>query len=90
MGNRFDDASKRAAQQTDQELQNEICRLSLLSQDDITTLFPKREDQEKLCALIQAVNSATDENSQLIAFREKMGTCASIALRLVKKFVKPL
>jgi hypothetical protein len=90
MGNRFDDASKRAARQTDAELQGEIGSLSSLSEDSMAKLFPKRDDQEKLRDLLQAVKSATDENAQVAAFREKMETCGHIALRLVKTFVKPL
>lgn len=90
MGNRFDDASKRAAQQTDQELQTEITGLTSLTQDALTKLFPQRADQEKLRDLLQAVKSATDENMQVAAFREKMESCGHIALRLVKTFVKPV
>lgn len=89
MGNRFEDASKRAARQTDQELHAEIANLTSLSQDSLVTLFPQRADQEKLHELIQAVKSATDENTQVAAFREKMESCGHIALRLVKTFVKP-
>ena len=90
MGNRFDDASKREAQQTDQELQGEISSLSSLSTDSMAKLFPARADQEKLRDLFQAVMSATYENAQVAAFREKMESCGHIALRLVKTFVKPL
>lgn len=90
MGNRFEDASKRAARQTDEELQAEIGSLSSLSHDAMAKLFPKREDQEKLRDLLQAVKSATDENAQINAFREKLETSGHIVLRLVKTFIKPL
>lgn len=90
MGNRFEDASKRAARQTDQELQTEIESLTSLSRDSLAKLFPQRADQEKLRDLIQAVKSASDENTQLAAFREKMENCGHVALRLIKTFVKPV
>jgi len=90
MGNRYEDAAKQAARQTDQELQGEIESLISLSQDALTKLFPQRADQEKLRDLLQTVKSATDENAQVAAFREKMESCGHIALRLIKTLVKPV
>jgi len=90
MGNRFEDASKRAAQKTDEELSKEISQLTNLPSDRCNALFPTETDKNNLKELISIVNSATSENDRVNKLKEKIETCGSVVLKLLKEYTRPL
>ncbi|MCB4791973.1 MAG: hypothetical protein LHV68_08805 [Elusimicrobia bacterium] len=90
MANRFDDASKKAAQQTDEELSQEIAKVTNLSPERLNALFPIPADKANLKELMDIVNSATDDNNRLNQLRDKIETCGTVALKLLKAYANPL
>lgn len=88
MGNRFEEAGKRAAQQTNQELAAELVSVTGLDVDRLNKLFPTPASQENLRQLMDIVKSSTAHNDQVAAFKQRVDTCADVALTLVKAYMK--
>lgn len=88
MSNRFEDAGKRAAQQTNQDLATEIAGITGLDADRLAKLFPTPASRENLQQLIAIVKSSTNHNDQVAAFKQRVDTCSDVALTLVKAYMK--
>lgn len=88
MANRFEDAGKRAAQQTNQELSTEILAVTGLDADRLGKLFPTPVARENLQHLIGIVKSSTAHNEQVAKFKERVDACSDVALTLVKAYMK--
>ena len=76
-----------AAAKTDAELIGQISSLTRMTDEEITTLFPKQTDAKRLVELMQIVRSSQTENTkrnQLIANSEQF---AGTILKLLVKFV---
>jgi hypothetical protein len=88
MSNRFEEAGKRARQETNEELSDKLANVTRFSSDEIKKLLPTPASQESLTQLIAIVNSATTHNEQVAAFKQKIDVCAEASLTLVKAFMK--
>lgn len=88
MGNRFEDAGKRAAQQTNEALSAEISSVTGFDADRLGKLFPTPASRESLQHLIGIVKASTDHNEQVAKFKERVDSCADVALTLVKAYMK--
>jgi hypothetical protein len=81
---RFDEILERSAEKTDKELASEISSFSRLTDNEITTLFPQRSDQEKLLKLLAIVQGATAENEKIDVLKTNIEELAGTALKLIK------
>jgi hypothetical protein len=90
MGNMFDNVSRVAADQTNQDLSQELSSLTGISVDKLKALFPAPIDQSYVKQLIDIVTNATTENDKINQLREKAETCGKVALKLIGSFIKPV
>ena len=85
------EASKKAAQETNDRLADDIAALSKLTAIDLQKLKPKVKDQVAYNLLINAVQESTTKNEGLAQLKErveKLGDSAKDALREVIDLVK--
>lgn len=81
------DAGNRAAQKTNEQLADQIAKLSALKVSDIQELFPKKTDQKYLAELMQIVKSSQSKNKKVTEISENIEKYAGIIVSLLGKFV---
>jgi hypothetical protein len=79
-----------ASKKTKSEFADELSSYTQLTKEEISALFPKKSDREELLALVEIVNSATDENEKKAKIAEKIGKVSGAVVKLVKNFAPGL
>lgn len=87
---RYDEASKRAAKQTDQELSEEMKKVTRLDENTLIKLFPTPADMGKLQELMEIVNASTGQNEKVAKFKEGAEKFADVAIKLIKTYIRPI
>lgn len=80
-------AGNRAAQKTNEQLADQIAKLSALKLSEVQELFPKKTDQNKLVELMQIVKSSQSKNKKVTEITENIEKFAGIIVSLLGKFV---
>jgi hypothetical protein len=82
--NPYEKAAREAAKATDEKYSSILSSLCRLKDDEISHLFPDREDKDKLLELIQIVNDATNENQKIVKLKENIDSFGKIIIRIFK------
>ena len=82
--NRFKDAAKDAANQTDEQLASRISGLTRMTDEQLQEFFPRRPDKEQLLQLLELVHSSTAENKKIERIGENAETLGKAAIALIK------
>ena len=76
------------ADETTKALSNDIGKLGVLTGEQIREALPEPEDQEKLKQLIQAVNSARDEQARRVVLTKRLSEFSVAAKQAILLAVK--
>jgi hypothetical protein len=79
--NPFDDAAKRAAEATDQELAGEEAKIKPMGWGELKKMLPDPVDQKNLDNLMAIVNSATDHNEKVAVLIKNIQTLGGIVIK---------
>jgi shikimate kinase len=79
-----------ASKKTKSEFADVLSSYTQLTKEEISAIFPKKGDREELLALVEIVNSATDENTKKAMIAEKIGKVSGAVVKLVKNFASGL
>lgn len=78
-----------ASAATTAEFAKELSDLSAFSEAEIARLFPKKEEAEALKKLIDAVNTATDEQDKRTKLITNIESVVRVATKLATKVILP-
>ena len=87
MTNRFDDASKEAADATDESLSDSIWKLENIDKAVLDDLIIDAVDREKVDKLIADIKAVTDKNKKVLAFKKFAESAGKGLVRVVKDIV---
>ena len=83
----IDDAIEIAGDQTDEQLASKISSLTRLTDEEISELFPKPADVEKLKRLLKVVKSAEERNNKINAIVNNIEDFGGVIVPLLEKFI---
>ena len=83
----FQDILDEADNLTQAELKNRISSLTRLSETDIQSICPEKEDKVALAQLLQIVNGAASDNAKKKQLVENLEQFGVILLRILAKVV---
>jgi predicted Zn-ribbon and HTH transcriptional regulator len=78
------------AKLTNEQLRDELAKLTPLTAEEINKLLPERADKERLKQLIKIVNSSASQNEKLASFTSNFAELGGVVLTLLTKYLKPL
>ena len=84
MGYNFSEEAKL----TNEELGDELARLTPLTAEEINKLLPKKADKEGLKQLIQLVNSSASQNKKLASLTSNFSELGGVVLTVLTKYLK--
>ena len=84
MGYNFSEEAKL----TNQELGDELAKLTPLTAEEINKLLPKKADKEGLKQLIQLVNSSASQNKKLASLTSNFAELGGVVLAVLTKYLK--
>jgi len=87
---KYDDISKDAANQTDEELEEGLSKLEGLSEEKLHKLCPDVGDFYKLKDMIAKVKASTNYNARVTAFKDFAKGAGENLLKVAKKAMLPL
>jgi len=73
---------------TNEELGDELARLTPLTAEEINKLLPKKADKEGLKQLIQLVNSSASHNKKLASLTSNFSELGGVVLTVLTKYLK--
>ena len=76
------------AKLTNEELGDELARLTPLTAEEINKLLPKKADKEGLKQLIQLVNSSASQNKKLASLTSNFTELGGVVLTVLTKYLK--
>jgi hypothetical protein len=76
------------AKLTNEQLGDELAKLTPLTAEEINKLLPRRADKEGLKQLIQLVNSSTSQNKKLASLTSNFEELGGVVLTVLTKFLK--
>ena len=86
---KYDDAAKRAAASTDQELADSLAKLGVVTDGELKVMLPDVGDQEKIKKLMDAIISATHANERAVIWKAfkvaALATAGGVAVVAVAK-----
>ena len=81
----FDKILDEAGRMTDEQMNSKISSLTRLTDEELSTLFPKKPDKEKLARLMQIVRSAAAENIKQQQLIDNITSLAGTVLKVLGK-----
>jgi len=76
------------AKLTNEQLGDELAKLTPLTVAEINKLLPRRVDKEGLKQLIQLVNSSASQNKKLASLTSNFSELGGVVLTVLTKFLK--
>jgi hypothetical protein len=76
------------AKLTNEELGDELAKLTPLTAEEVNELLPKRADKEGLKQLIELVNSSASQNKKLASLTSSFSELGGVVLTLLTKYLK--
>ena len=76
------------AKLTNEQLGDELSKLTPLTAEEVNRLLPKRADKEGLKQLIQLVNSSELQNKKLASLTSNFSELGGVVLTVLTKFLK--
>jgi len=73
---------------TNEQLGDELAKLTPLTAEEVNRLLPKRADKEGLKQLIQIVNSSASQNKKLASLTSNFEELGGVVLTVLTKFLK--
>ena len=73
---------------TNEELGDELARLTPLTAEEINKLLPKKADKEGLKQLIKLVNSSASQNKKLASLTSNFAELGGVVLTVLTKYLK--
>ena len=81
---RFERISREARESTNRALAGEISSLTLLTEEDVERLLPRKADKEQFGALMAIVAAATDENTKVAALRDNLDNVGGVLVKILR------
>lgn len=78
----------REAALTNQELAEEMAKLTPLTAAQIQKLLPTRVEKQQLATLIEIVNSAASQNNKIASLRKNLGQLGGVAMKILSTVLK--
>jgi hypothetical protein len=76
------------AKLTNDQLGDELAKLTPLTAEEINKLLPRRADKEGLKQLIQLVNSSASQNKKLASLTSNFSELGGVVLTVLTKYLK--
>ena len=76
------------AKLTNEQLGDELAKLTPLTAEEINKLLPRKADKEGLKQLIQLVNSSASQNKKLASLTSNFTELGGVVLTVLTKFLK--
>ncbi len=76
------------AKLTNEQLGEELAKLTPLTVEEVNKLLPRRADKERLQQLIQLVNSSASQNKKLASLTSNFEELGGVVLTLLTKYLK--
>jgi hypothetical protein len=76
------------AKLTNEQLGDELAKLTPLTAEEINKLLPRRADKEGLKQLIQLVNSSASQNKKLASLTSNFSELGGVVLTVLTKYLK--
>jgi hypothetical protein len=73
---------------TNQQLADELAKVTPLTADELNKLLPRKADKERLTELIAIVGSAASENARAAKLAENMGTLGGVVVKLIGAYLR--
>jgi hypothetical protein len=73
---------------TNQQLAEEIAKLTPLTAEEVNKLLPTKADKQKLQQLITIVGGATSENKKIASLTQNIGELGGVVVRVLGKVLK--
>ena len=83
--NPFDDAAKKAADDTNKQVASAEARLTSVNWDQIKKMLPSPMDQQQLDELMKIVQAATDHNEKVASLIENIGSLGGIVVKVLSR-----
>ena len=81
---RFQRISREAADHTNQVLRGEISSLTVLTEQDVDRVLPRKIDKERFGALMAIVGAGTDDNTKVARLKENFDEVGQVLVRILK------
>jgi hypothetical protein len=81
---RFARISREARESTNRALADEISSLTVLTEEDVERLLPRKADKEQFGALMAIVAAATDENTKVAALRDNLDNVGGVLVKILR------
>ena len=75
---------------TNEQLADELAKLTPLTVDQVNNLLPNKVDKERLKTLIEIVNSSSSQNKKLAELTSNISELGGVALKVLIKYLKPV
>jgi hypothetical protein len=76
------------AKLTNEQLGDELAKLTPLTAEEINKLLPRRADKEGLKQLIELVNSSASQNKKLASLTSNFSELGGVVLTVLTKYLK--
>jgi hypothetical protein len=73
---------------TNQQLAEEIAKLTPLTTDEVTKLLPTKADKLKMQQLIEIVGAASSENKKIASLTQNIGELGGVVVRVLGAVLK--
>lgn len=83
MANRFEKLAEEARQKTNEQLADELTRVTPLTQEQLDEMLPTKRDKENLARLMAIVQSATSQNEKVAALRDNIDDLGGVAVKIL-------
>lgn len=82
--NRFSSIARESAKKTDDELSDELARLTRLTQPELRRLLPRRADRERFAELMAIVDSSAHANRRLKRLKDNIDELGPVVLKVLR------
>jgi hypothetical protein len=76
------------AKLTNEQLGDELAKLTPLTAEEINKLLPRKAEKEGLSQLIELVNSSASQNKKLASLTSNFAELGGVVLTVLTKFLK--
>jgi len=76
------------AKLTNEQLGDELAKVTPLTVEEVNKLLPRRADKEGLKQLIQLVNSSASQNKKLASLTSNFSELGGVVLTVLTKYLK--
>jgi len=87
MPNRFRETAKISREKTNEELRDEIAKLTTLNLEKINSLLPQKADKERMIELMDIVHSAAAANKKVADLGRNIQKLGPVIIKILKAVV---